>query len=79
LITRSHEPLILTIAPTGGIRELADPKREGVILSEERAKRLSTQVQAIIPVFTHGKPLDIEWVLEGEQVWIVQARPFVGG
>jgi hypothetical protein len=24
-------------------------------------------------------PLDIEWVLEGEKVWIVQARPFIDG
>jgi phosphoenolpyruvate synthase/pyruvate phosphate dikinase len=29
-------------------------------------------------VFTKGVPLDVEWVLEGEQFWIVQARPYVG-
>ena len=22
--------------------------------------------------------LDVEWVLEGEDIWIVQARPYVG-
>ncbi|MGE3459692.1 MAG: PEP/pyruvate-binding domain-containing protein, partial [Kofleriaceae bacterium] len=79
IISRSDDPVMLKFDPNGGIREIPVPKGEGVILTEERAKRLSTQVQAIIPVFTHGKPLDIEWVLEGETVWIVQARPFVGG
>ena len=45
---------------------------------DPRAKRLSTMVQQFMPVFTHGQPLDVEWVLEGEKVWIVQARPYVG-
>ena len=48
-----------------------------MILTEERAKKLSQMVQKLVPVFTHGQPLDVEWVLEGEDVWIVQARPFV--
>jgi phosphoenolpyruvate synthase/pyruvate phosphate dikinase len=24
------------------------------------------------------RPLDIEWALTGEKVWILQARPFIG-
>jgi hypothetical protein len=35
-------------------------------------------VQKFVPVFPQGHPLDVEWVLEGEDVWIVQARPYVG-
>jgi hypothetical protein len=35
-------------------------------------------VAKFIPVFTHGHPLDVEWVLEAEDFWIVQARPYVG-
>jgi hypothetical protein len=35
-------------------------------------------VQKFVPVFTHGHALDVEWVLEGENFWIVQARPYVG-
>ena len=49
-----------------------------MILTEARAKALATQVRAFMPVFTHGQPHDVEWVLEGEQFWIVQARPLVG-
>ena len=63
----------------GGIKEVPVPPGEGVILTEERAKALAEQVRAFIPVFTHGQPLDVEWVLEGESFWIVQARPYVGG
>ena len=46
--------------------------------AETRAKKLCNMVQKFQPVFTAGVPLDVEWVLEGEDVWIVQARPFVG-
>jgi len=48
-------------------------------LSEERAKRLCEQVEKVIAVLPRDAPLDIEWVLEGERFWIVQARPYVGG
>lgn len=79
IISRSDDPVMLRFDANGGIKEVPVPPGEGVILNEERAKALATQVQAFIPVFTHGKPLDVEWVLEGETIWIVQARPYVGG
>ena len=78
IISRADDPVMLKFDEQGGIKELPVPPGAGVILTEERAKALATQVQAFMPVFTHGQPLDVEWVLEGEQFWIVQARPFVG-
>jgi hypothetical protein len=78
IISRSDDPVMLKFDANGGIREVPVPPGEGVILTEERAKKLAEQVQAFMPVFTHGQPLDVEWVLEGEDVWIVQARPYVG-
>ncbi len=78
IISRSDDPVMLKFDANGGIREVPVPPGEGVILTEERAKALAAQVQAFIPVFTHGQPLDVEWVLEGESFWIVQARPYVG-
>ena len=78
IISRSDDPVMLKFDANGGIREVPVPPGEGVILTEARAKALAQQVQAFVPVFTHGQPLDVEWVLEGDQVWIVQARPFVG-
>jgi len=78
IISRADDPVMLRFDNKGGIVEIPVPKGAGVILTEERAKRLSDQVRAFIPVFTHGQPLDVEWVLEGETFWTVQARPFVG-
>jgi hypothetical protein len=77
IISRADDPVMLVFDEQGGMKELPVPPGAGVILTEERAKKLSTMVQKVMPVFTHGLPLDVEWVLEGEDVWIVQARPFV--
>jgi len=62
----------------GGLVEVPEPRGQDVLLKGTRAKKLSTMVGAFIPVLTHGQPLDVEWVLEGEDFWIVQARPYVG-
>ncbi|HWU86819.1 MAG TPA: PEP/pyruvate-binding domain-containing protein, partial [Kofleriaceae bacterium] len=79
IISRADDPVMLRFDDKGGIVEVKVPAGAGVILTEARAKRLAEQVKRFIPVFAHGKPLDVEWVLEGEKFWTVQARPFVGG
>ena len=78
IITRSDDPIRLVFDENGGTKEIPVDPGAGVILTEERAKKLCTMVGKFIPVFTHGHPLDVEWVLEGEDFWIVQARPYVG-
>ena len=78
IISRTDDPIRLVFDEKGGTKEIPVDPNAGVILSEERAKKLCTMVQKFIPVFTHGHPLDVEWVLEGEDFWIVQARPYVG-
>ncbi len=84
ILSRSDDPVMLKFDADGGIVSVPVPPGEGVILTETRAKALATQVQAILPLFRAGAfpnppPLDVEWVLEGETMWIVQARPYVGG
>ena len=78
IISRSDDPIRLVFDAKGGTKEIPVDPNAGVILTEERAKKLCTMVGKFIPVFTHGHPLDVEWVLEGEDFWIVQARPYVG-
>jgi len=78
IISRADDPVMLRFDEHGGIKELPVPAGSGVILSEERAKRLCEQVEKLLSVFPRDAPLDIEWVLEGERFWIVQARPYVG-
>ena len=77
ILSRSDDTTMLVFDPAGGLKEIPVPASE-IILTEARAKRLVTAVQQFIPLFAPGVPLDVEWVLEGETMWIVQARPFVG-
>jgi len=76
IISRSSESTMLVLDPISGIREVAVPT-ENTILTETRARLLGESVEKIIPVFSRKAPLDIEWVLEGEKIWIVQVRPYV--
>jgi phosphoenolpyruvate synthase/pyruvate phosphate dikinase len=76
IVSRSSDKTMLVFDEKGGIREV--PVKSGdVILSEARAQRLAESVEAFIPLFPQNRPLDVEWVLEGEKIWIVQARPYV--
>ena len=77
IISRSDDPTMLIFDDAGGIKEVPAPEGQ-VILTEERAKRLVEQVEKFMPLFRTHLPLDCEWVLEGEKMWIVQSRPFVG-
>jgi Pyruvate phosphate dikinase, AMP/ATP-binding domain len=78
IISRSDDATMLVFDDKGGgIKEVPAPAGQ-VILTEERAKRLVQQVQKFMPLFQRQLPLDCEWVLEGEKMWIVQARPYVG-
>jgi hypothetical protein len=77
IISRADDSTMLVFDPNGGIVEQPAPAGT-VILTEPRAKRLVNAVQQFIPLFPAGTALDVEWVLEGEDIWIVQARPYVG-
>ncbi len=76
IISRSDEKTMLVFDEKGGIREVPSA-HAGVILTEDRARALAAAVQAFVPLFPPTAPLDVEWLLEGEKVWIVQARPYV--
>jgi Pyruvate phosphate dikinase, AMP/ATP-binding domain len=77
IISRSDDSTMLVFDDKGGIKEVPAPAGQ-VILTEERAKRLVQQVQKFEKLFQNHLPLDCEWVLEGEKMWIVQTRPYVG-
>ncbi len=76
IISRSDDPVMLVFDDNGGIKEVPSD-HAGVILTEARAKRLSDTVERFIPLFSRRYPLDVEWLFEGETVWIVQARPYI--
>lgn len=76
IISRSSETTMLVFDPKNGVKEVPTSKGD-TILTEARAKRLGDAVGQIIPLFSQEQALDVEWVLEGETIWIVQARPYV--
>lgn len=76
IISRSNETSMLVFDAKNGVREVPTPAGD-TILTEARAKRLGAAVQAIVPLFSKDTALDVEWVLEGEKIWLVQARPYV--
>jgi len=78
IVSRSDDPVMLVFDGSGGIREVPS-SHDGVILSETRARHLADTVESFIHLFPPTYPLDVEWLLEGERIWIVQARPYVGG
>lgn len=79
IVSRSDEDTMLVFEPDGGVREMPNPKKGEPILTNARIARLADAAQKIRGVFPKERPLDIEWVLRGEDVYIVQSRPFMGG
>jgi phosphoenolpyruvate synthase/pyruvate phosphate dikinase len=76
IISRSDDPTMLVTDEHGGVREVPNDNK-GVILTEARARALSETVRRFVPLFSSKYPLDVEWVIVGDKVWIVQARPYV--
>jgi len=74
VITRSADDTALTFAPDGGVREVTVETGRAV-LSDSLVRRLSRAAAALERHFKGGA-LDVEWLTIGDQVYIVQARPY---
>lgn len=77
VLTRSTDDAMLSFDEKGGVREVAiEPGR--MVLTDERAKRLARVGRRIAIIFG-GRPQDIEWLMIGETIYIVQSRPYLRG
>lgn len=75
ILTRSEEESQLVFDANGGLRQ--EPIIKGLlVLNNEETKRLALIATQIKKVFGN-KEQDIEWVIVGKEIYIVQARPFV--
>lgn len=79
VVSRSDEASMLVFQRDGGVREVPVPKKHEPILTNARVTRLADAAQKIRGVFPKDRRLDIEWVLRGDDVFIVQSRPYIGG
>ena len=77
VLTRSTDDAMLSFDAAGGVREVAiEPGR--MVLTDTRAKRLARVARRIAIIFGN-KPQDIEWLMIGETIYIVQSRPYLRG
>jgi phosphoenolpyruvate synthase/pyruvate phosphate dikinase len=74
ILTRSAEDSLLKFDEHGGVREvpLTGPR---IVLTDEVIRRLASAAATIKQVFGNREQ-DIEWVLMGGRLYIVQARPY---
>lgn len=77
VISRSDEKTQLVFDPNGGVKEVPVPNPGKPVLTDERAHALALAAHNIVPLFGAGKPLDIEWLFEGDTLHVVQVRPFI--
>lgn len=79
VVSRSDEDTMLVFHPDGGVREVPNPKKNEPILTNARVARLADAATKIKGIFPKDRPLDIEWVFRGDDLFIVQSRPYMGG
>lgn len=77
VLTRSAEESLLTFDEAGGVREVPITGERNV-LTDALVRRLARTAAQIKRVFGNREQ-DIEWVVRGNQIYIVQSRPFVSG
>ncbi|MGH9765907.1 MAG: PEP/pyruvate-binding domain-containing protein [Blastocatellia bacterium] len=75
VLTRSGDDTMLTFDERGGVREIKiDTERR--VLTDAIVRRLARAAQQLKRAFG-GRDQDIEWITIGDQIYIVQSRPYV--
>jgi len=78
IMSRSDETTQLVFDKVGGIKEVPIANAGKPVLSDPLARKLGGAAAKVVELFPKDKALDIEWLFEKEQLFIVQARPYVG-
>ena len=76
VLSRSAEDTMLVFDESGGVHEVKNPQAGKAVLSNSMAIHLADAAKKLTRVFMSNK-LDIEWVFEGDKLFIVQSRPYV--
>ena len=76
IISRSDETTQLVFDKEGGVKEVKVPAGK-VILTDTRIRKLGSAASKIQGLLSESGSLDIEWLFVGDELHIVQARPFV--
>ncbi len=77
VLSRSDEETMLVFDAEGGVREVPNPHPGKPVLTNKRALLLGGVAHRLTRLFPPGRPLDIEWLFEGDTLHVVQVRPYV--
>lgn len=77
ILTRSEEDSLLTFDERGGVKEIPITG-DRLVLTDDTIRRLARAATRIKQIFG-GREQDIEWVYRGNQLYIVQSRPYIAG
>jgi phosphoenolpyruvate synthase/pyruvate phosphate dikinase len=77
VLTRSQDDVMLHFSPDGGVQEVkVEPNR--AVLSDDLVRRLGA-IGAALQARFGNRPQDIEWLMVGGRIMIVQSRDYVKG
>ena len=76
VLSRSDDDTMLSFDANGGVREIRVEKGRAV-LNDELTKRLARVANQLEDLFG-GQAQDIEWLTVGDDIVIVQSRPYMG-
>lgn len=76
VLSRSVEDTMLVFDAAGGIHEVPNPNKGKPVLTNQMAITLADTARQITKIFKSNK-LDIEWVFAGNDLYIVQTRPYL--
>jgi phosphoenolpyruvate synthase/pyruvate phosphate dikinase len=77
VLSRSAELTMLVFDENGGVKEVANPDKGLPILSDSRVMQLGMAAKEVKELFGWKEAVDIEWLFQGHELFLVQARPYV--
>ncbi len=77
VLTRTNDDAMLTFDARGGVREVPSPPNRAV-LTDDVARRLA-RIGSLVARSFGDRAQDIEWLIIGDAIYIVQTRPYLRG
>jgi hypothetical protein len=77
VVSRSEDETMLVFDDKGGVKEVTTADKGRAVLTNSRTMKLANAAKELVSIFGVRPPLDIEWLFVGEELQIVQSRPFV--
>lgn len=77
IISRSNDATQLNFSEHGGVKEVTSSGKVKPVLTDSQVKELGKMAVNLLSLFPSKSPLDIEWLFEGNELYVVQVRHFI--